>query len=525
MNKSPAPLSNAVNAVDTVNAVNNAVEEDLIPLKENPSNTAVNNPAVALILEEIKKGNKVFLTGSGGVGKSFTINLLQQNFTNPLILTPTHQASSVVGGMTIHKAFKLGIARNLSELKANDERVISKIMSSGKSYELASMIYFKSSKELIQIADILIFDEISMVSKQLWDLVMYRLSCWIGDKPLPIIVVGDMYQLPPVLVDKTSQYKLDVLRANIHTVEGKRAYEREVRRLKVKNMNNMVYHSEHWDFVCIELAEIKRSTDIHFIHIQQLIRKGKLTDEVWDFIKKHTVTSKHKPPKNAIRLYPTNDEVNSYNNLCLDVIKYDLKCYSSKATKVDKNSSDEDLKRWAEEELTVDLDLKVKVSAKIIFVATVEGQYFNGERGTVLRTDLNSIVIRKDPTEEQIKQGKKGTIVVLDRFRFTKTSYRAKGGKKTSFTAFECYQFPIRVAYAMTIHKVQGMTIKGAVVIDCTKMWNNKGLFYVAISRVTDPTNLYIKGFRPDIIEPRGDIKKFYRKLKKQGLLTVLKGY
>jgi len=504
-----------------------AVSDDLIKLSKQLVSTSkleITNPAVQYIVENIENKQNVFLTGSGGVGKSYTVDLLQEYYPRNLVVAPTHQASSVVGGITIHKAFRLGIAKDMDELLALDDKVITSIQHKNKvSRTRAEIIYFKSARDLIEVTDILIFDEISMVSKQVFDLVIYRLNNWLKGRVMPIIVVGDMYQLPPVLVDKEAQYKLDILKYKASkNPKLQKDYDREVQRLIVKNMNSMCYHSENWDFTCLELGTIRRSTDKDYIEIQQLIRKGILNDKVWDFIEAHTVSSVNPAPKDAIRLYPTNKEVDDYNRLCQDVIPYPYQDFHSKAVAVDGKATKKEVKKWVDDELIVDLEFNIKKSAKVIFCATVEGQYFNGERGTVVAIRKDTIHIRKQPTKEQEKAGKKGTVVIVDKFRFTKTSYTTKNNKKSAYVSMECYQFPIRVAYAMTIHKVQGMTIKGAIVIDCQNIWNSKGLFYVAVSRVTDPNNLYIRNFKASVIAPRGDIKKFYRGLKKQGLYRLM---
>jgi len=158
----------------------------------------VPNP-VEWIVNKLYTGNNVFLTGSAGTGKSYTIAEIKKSFRNPILLGSTGLSALNINGTTLHSYFQIGISKNLKELELYDEHRRARIIK-GKDLSIsrADEILFRSLSVSLHNADLIIIDEVSMVSKALWDLIYYRLSTVCPYKKIPILASGDLFQLPPV---------------------------------------------------------------------------------------------------------------------------------------------------------------------------------------------------------------------------------------------------------------------------------------------------------------------------------------
>jgi ATP-dependent DNA helicase PIF1 len=180
------------------------------------------------LIEKLKYNN-IFLTGGAGVGKSYlTKKLIKEYFGNLVVIAPTGIAAVNIGGQTIHSFFEF--SRNLSKLN--------------------SLSYPK--KKLLQKTDLIIIDEISMVSKKLFDAINNRLNE--VEYKGKLLIVGDFYQLPPVNVE----------------VEGW-AFESK--------------WWKYWEFDTIELTEIKRTKHEKFSQVLLNIRTDDFDEEDVEFIK------------------------------------------------------------------------------------------------------------------------------------------------------------------------------------------------------------------------------------------------
>ena len=206
------------------------------------------------LLEILKKSN-VFLTGRGGVGKSHltqaVIKHYKSELKNVVVLGSTGIAAVNVGGVSVHSFFKFGICSNLEELRGYDRK------QRGKLGEL---------KKMLDVCDLIVIDEISMISAGLMDMIYYRLmsSRFVGR----VMLVGDFYQLPPVRKngdDGNSLFKF------------------------LYAFNSSSWHE--FEFKNIELVVSKRTKDKKFYDILSMLRVGRLSEEVFAYIENLRVPS------------------------------------------------------------------------------------------------------------------------------------------------------------------------------------------------------------------------------------------
>jgi len=231
------------------------------------------------VLEALKHSN-VFLTGGAGVGKSYITNQIishyKQQAKDVVALGSTGVSAINIGGFTIHSFFVFGISNNFDELIINDR------------YNKKRL---NKLKKILKTTDLIIIDEISMVSANMLDMIYYRLNHYgfLGK----VLVVGDFYQLPPIQ-KKTQQ----------NDIFGHKLY---------------AFESDAWhkfDFYIIELTKMQRTSDEYFTHILSKIRKGVCDDEVLEYMQKLWSNQNLEP--NPTYLYGRNIDVEQTNRAKLN---------------------------------------------------------------------------------------------------------------------------------------------------------------------------------------------------------------
>lgn len=387
---------------------------------------------------------QVFLTGAGGTGKTYTLKMLLPHFKNPLKLATTNAAALRIGGNTVHSIFLLGIATSKDELKAEDNR-------------FKNFLYAKLNKlkTILSKVDLIVIDEISMLSNSVFSLLFFRAEqCGVNMPPL--LMVGDLYQLPPINTEQSL------------------------------SPQKMIYHSKHFQPIIIELTSIKRTNDLAFATAQKHIRKSQYNREVHNAlydIRNNTFEDNFKPSI----LTATNKEADSINKMELDKLSTQPYFFDANITTniTDSNHIDSIIKSMPTEKT-----LMLKIGARVMFVANRKGVYYNGLQGivkNVISDELETyIVVLTD----------NGNEIVVDKFPFEKLKLVVDdNGNCEYITELQMKQFPLKVAYAMTIHKSQGASIK-ELEIDCQNIFE-AGQFYVAISRGTNPKFIKLKNFSP----------------------------
>lgn len=411
------------------------------------------------VMNALLNGYNVFLTGSAGTGKSvvireFTKESKAQN-KNVLVVAPTGIAALNVNGATIHRTFNVP----LHPLVSNPPK--------------------SRSDDVLVNSDILIIEEISMCRMDLFDYMCkmvndankLRESC--GDDPIQLVVVGDFFQLPPVM----RPTERDVLVKH---------YGRDIRK-------GYAFQSEWWDlmdFRSFNLTQVMRQSDELFIRNLDDIKMGKVS--AIPFFKNRA--SKTRTGK--MELCGRNDMVRTINEAELNKINSEKRSY--KATIVG------DVKDG--DKLTEDI-IDLKIGARVvILINDPEGLYCNGSYGTVKSFYPSSR--RIEVTLDS------GTDVTIEEHTWEIKKFKLTNEDGHKSVDVECVgtftQLPVRLAYAITIHKSQGQTYDSLSVNPYS--WE-PGQLYVALSRVRNIEGLYIDGYMSEryvITSP--DVLDFYRR-------------
>ncbi len=403
------------------------------------------------LIDFLEKGN-VFLTGGAGVGKSYLIKEVikeyKKEYRGVVALGSTGISAVNVSGQTIHSFFSFGICSNLDELSANDRYNKNRI---------------KELAKLLKNTDLIVIDEISMVSGNLLEMILYRLrQCGYNGR---LLVVGDFYQLPPVQKKQT--------RSRTIFDQGVYAFESSA--------------WEVFDFSVLELTKVKRTTDKEFMLILEKIRKAKLDEDVYEYLdalRKNSFSFENE----ATVLFGTNSEADRLNFQKIASINRPEVQLPSIVKQKDHSLDKRKIDNW-KKNLPIVENLKLKEGIPVIFTTNKWGSYHNGERAFVVHIDKDSIVVEKN-----------SRLVKVDRFSFdmSKAVLNAEGLVEED-TLCTLEQFPIRPAYAVTIHKSQGMSIEN-LICNVNNIFADSQ-FYVALSRATDPKRLKIEYAKEDLKE------------------------
>ncbi len=417
---------------------------------------------------KILEHDNIFLTGGAGVGKSYTtikiIDKFKNDGKNVITLGSTGISAVAVNGMTVHSFFVFGIANSLEELDIGDKKA---------KHRLSEL------KKIISNTDLIVIDEISMISASLIDMIAYRLDSM--DFSGKIMFVGDFFQLSPIVKYKENVGLFDSLL--------------------------FAFESSSWQNfapITIELTKMHRTHDAQFTKILSKIRKGEVDAQTIEYIKS---LEKNSALENSTYLFGKNEHVEKMNRDKLAELA------SPAVTLVGQNSSmknvhENKILNW-QKSLPVPDTLILKVGAPVLFCVNKWGKYANGERGII-----------KEITSEAIIVEKNDSFVKVEPHVFELGEFHAnEDGKLKSITLATMSQFPLKLAYAITIHKSQGMSIDN-LVCNVDNIFT-PSQFYVALSRATDPKTLkvdysgdnleyYLK--RVISIDPR--VVEFYNSIK-----------
>jgi len=387
------------------------------------------------IVKKLKSKENVFLTGGAGVGKTTITREVIQDYEQEgkkvAKLASTGMAATLINGQTLHSFLDLGISSSLAELEKN-----------GK-YEIKKRI-----KKLVSSMDLIVIDEISMVSDELFEMIKLRLTQ--ADFRGSLLVVGDFLQLPPVV----RGYK-----------EVKFAFE------------SSPWHE--FDFHKIELTHIYRTDDKSFIELLHHIRFGFIDEDIHNSLNEYI-----KPLPNDLSeftfLFGRNDSSARHNTEQLSFIDGELMVKEAQIIKHLKSVKDGEIERFMND-ARIDKELALKVGAPVLFTRN-SWNYFNGERGVIVNIDTNHVYVQKSD----------GKVIKLETVAQDKTLWKEKtvDGKKEMVeeAAFSVYQHPIKLAFAITIHKSQGMSIED-LIIETNEIFA-PSQFYVALSRASNPARL-----------------------------------
>ena len=393
------------------------------------------------ILKTLQARKNVFLTGGAGTGKSYTTKCIIENFyksgKNVVALGSTGISAVNIGGITLHSFFRFGRINDINELARHDKTQRNEL---------------KELYKVLSKLDLIIIDEISMVRSSTFEMVAYRLR--MGGFKGALLVVGDFYQLEPVVSrDEKGQNSL---------FGGFYAWQ------------SMAWSD--MSFVNFMLTKPKRTSDLGFFSILERIRVGVCDDEVMGFLASRV---EQNPPANALRLFGTNAKVDALNEERLNMLKTPL-FHVEAAIKASQGVSETELKSWLAG-INIAKVLELKVGAEVIICANKRGSYYNGERAEVLELKEDGIIVRKHNDE----------LCSIEPVCLELNAYADEGGNVAKQVLASFVQYPLRLAYAITIHKSQGMSLDDYI-CDVNDIFAS-GQLYVALSRAKSAKGLFLE--------------------------------
>ena len=392
----------------------------------------------------------VFLTGKAGTGKTTFLKYVKENtIKNAAIVAPTGVAAINAGGTTIHSFFQLPFTPFIPVSKgygANDNI-------SDKHSLISRLRLNNERKDVMKNLELLIIDEISMVRCDVLDAIDAVLRHVRGQYTRPfggvqLLFIGDMYQLPPVVKDEEWQliaaYYKSPYFFNSHVIESQQP-------------------------VYIELNKIYRQSDSAFVHVLNQVRNNEL-DQDGHMLLHSRYLPEFNPAKeeNYITLTTHNNKADAINFKALNELTGTAQSFGALVEG-----------EFYEKSYPADLNLQLKIGAQVMFIKNDTEKirrYFNGKIGIINKIDDDKILIKckDEPVSIEVRKEKWKNI----RYEVDKTSKQIEETAIGSFT-----QFPLRLAWAITIHKSQGLTFERAI-IDAGDAFA-PGQVYVALSRCT----------------------------------------
>lgn len=407
--------------------------------------------------------DNMFITGKAGTGKSFLLNMFQRATTKKTIkLAPTGIAALNIGGVTIHSAFGY---YNLEQLDVDDISPIS--------------LRLKSEKQMtLREAETIIIDEISMVRADTFDKidrilqVVSKNNRPFGGKQM--IVLGDLFQLPPIAKKQEQAYL-------------KNRYG------GVFFFNSIAYRSGNFRFMELSVNH-RQEQDAQFFEMLNRIREGKVLAEDIDKMNTRFLSDKSEY-RRLMTLFPKKADAEKVNQA--ELRKLMGKEHEFTATVIYNKYPDQT--RNLEAIFPISDKLKLKTGAFVMMTANdPEKRWVNGNIGIVrsLRDDIVIVSINEVPYE-------------IKPVVFTEQEATVVNGKIEYEDILSVEQYPIVLAYAITIHKSQGMTYQ-EIACDISTCFA-PGQAYVALSRCASLKGLHLlTKMSGDVIKPDQDVLDFY---------------
>jgi hypothetical protein len=410
----------------------------------------------------------VFLTGKAGTGKTtFLKNLTRKTHKNFIVVAPTGIAALNAGGVTIHSQFLFPLGMFLPERNIPDD------LGGSENFYTSDMLARRhplnsQRKQVLRAIDLLVIDEVSMLRADLLDAIDYRMKAARGNfyqsfGGVQLLLIGDLFQLPPVVA---------------------RGEENLMSR----------YYTSPWFFEAkslkasppayIELDKIYRQHDEKFISLLNNLRNNIATREDIETLNQYYKSEEEiRNLKEVITLTTHNYKADELNQRALQALPTEAHTFAA--------SIEGD---FPESMFPVLKSLVLKVGAQIMFVKndSEEKKYFNGKLATVVDIDIDEIEVEMAETHVRY---------ILKRVTWENKKYTLNKERQDLdeelVGSFE--QFPVKLAWAITVHKSQGLTFERAV-IDVGQAFAD-GQVYVALSRLRSIDGLVLRSrINPGVI-------------------------
>ena len=403
-------------------------------------------------------GSHIFLTGKAGTGKTtFLRSLGERTHKRFAIVAPTGIAALNAGGVTIHSMFQLPLGTFLPDRtpsgQFSSEANIYTQFTLSRKHPISAV-----KKQVLRSLDLLIIDEVSMLRADVLDAIDYRMRSVRGNFArafggVQVLMIGDLFQLPPIVKD----HEWGLLKRYYHSAHFFEA---------------MALQSE--GFVYIELDKIYRQSDQRFIDLLNNLRENATSaDDIT------LLNSYYRPQAEQEEGVIT---LTTHNYKADDMNMAQLRKLSGKSF-VYQAAIDKD---FPESMYPLPQKLELKDGAQVMFVRNDSngGKFFNGMLATVCDLDENSISVRVIDS---------GLVIIVPREQWENKKYSVSASTRDldEEVVGTFSQFPIKLAWAVTVHKSQGLTFDRAV-IDVGQAFAS-GQVYVALSRLRSLDGLILK--------------------------------
>lgn len=411
------------------------------------------------ILTLLKNGENVFLTGFAGTGKSYILNKLKEYFKKKLTITSTTGIAAVnVKGQTLHSWAGVGLCRNTVY------NTVEKIKKRPTQYRQ------------IMNCKILAVDEISMLNIEAFEYINEVLrevrECNDPFGGIQVFFIGDFFQLPPV------------------------EKEGEIR--------HYCFDSPVWDKLGLKNVVLKknyRQNEENFITALAHMRENCLEVEDIELLKTRCVENED---ADILHIFSTNEEANKYNFAKFNMIDEPVKLFyaedgvyrGSKLVTEGFTESENYILEIFSKNCRAEKEIALKLGARVMLLVNMDFNkgLINGACGVIQGFNQDTISIKFD----------NGIVSNIPKHKF-EYYYNER-------VVAERMQYPLKLAYGITIHKSQGMTLD-RLVVDCARIFE-RGQSYVAMSRVKTLEGLYLKNFEPEKVLVDNRVAEFYENIK-----------
>lgn len=452
-------------------------------------------------LKAMLNGQDIFISGGAGVGKTYLLKQFVKKCSkkNILICAPTGVAAYNAGGVTCHSLFGIEVKNN-DIYTMEDIHQIYNYISNYKLDAKDKAVTNFSEKRILALfhADIIIIDEISMCRGDLFEMIMAAIK-GIQDnkthnKSRPqLIVLGDFFQLPPVLLTK-KDFKIRNGNESYSISQQDRYYE------VYNNRSGFAFFSDKWHFNLYSLTTVMRQENRDFVDALNKLRLG--SEEG----KKYIIEHSHPTIINdALWLCGSNKNAENRNLKAME--KIDGKEYIFNV-KINKLSDEIENKEIDDEVISAVKSrfLKLKIGCRVVALVNNYNEkgeiiYANGSRGVVKSVDDKNDLVTVD-----FENGNTCKLPLCT-WEIKRYLYDKIKGKLECKIMATFYQIPLVLGYAATVHKSQGQTLNAINVDnDCNFA---HGQMYVALSRAKDVGNIYIEDKKFEI-KCSEEVKNFY---------------
>ena len=411
----------------------------------------------------------IFLTGKAGTGKTTFLNeFVKKTKKKHIVVAPTGIAAINAGGVTIHSMFGLPLRTFIPTTDRIDSNLGNNIADLMQHFK-----YRKDKLKLLREIEIIIIDEVSMLRADVLDMMDFSLRFVRRNQQkfggVQMLFIGDLYQLPPVVRD---EHFLGQYYKSPFFFES--------------------YALKEMPLITLELTTVYRQTDEKFLEILNDIRDGEVGDVDFDTLNERYIPDFEPTDEPYVYLTSHNRMADEINQKKIAELKG--KPYFFKAD-ITGNFNEN---QYPNEE-----ELQLKVGAQVMFIrndASADKRYFNGKLAEVMSLDDKEITVLIDGDDE---------VFTIKKETWEQKRYGLDAEKNVTEDVLGSFQqYPIRLAWAVTIHKSQGLTFD-RLIIDAGKSFAS-GQVYVALSRCRTLEGIVLKSkITPNVIFADRRVSKF----------------